>query len=513
MPDTGQEDWADEVQEAFDIIDSALRNINETSVDKSTATFDGINIDSSLSLDDDVSLALGTDEDLTATYNSSENTTYIEDTSSGDTLFALPHGSGNISVGRALVDSASGSSYATESYADSTAQTTATNTVSGDISPSSVDTGGLNVDGQAVQTALDGYVTAVGAGVGVADAIDPSSTSTPVQDAVNLLPSPQGGDVIIPPQGVINSGQITLTPNVSIRGFGPGDKAEPISEIYVDVTNTDCIVCDPGSSNKAQYNTIDGINLRGPGHETNSGKGIHITDGSNQLHIGHVQVYELGNHALYISGSNEARIDHFLCNAIEPPTTNTREAIYIGPSAGLAVNLISGYVIPWNSDTPTNRFITFESGSINVQNLNIGGSVEVAVAVGHNACATFGMIRDEPVALSNLSTPQNASAAIVNFGKGVCHIQGTMIVATDGVEFERVYWLQEGPNGENGEGNVLGPIRGAAAVNQGRVTLGTDLANPYNPNIYYGPSSGVSNNTGSTLSSPLICLGDLTKFT
>lgn len=184
IPDEGQEDWDDELHETFDIIDRALKNVDENSISKDTSTFSGLHVTSSASFDDDVTINLGTDNDLEVTYNSTENTTYLTDNSSNDTFFAYPHSSGAIGTDRTIHNNQQNSDLATESYVD--------NSVEPDT-----------INAQSVNDVLN------------AAEFSGSDGGAMIQAAIDALPS-QGGTVWIPPDGP-DGGQWNLSSHILLR--------------------------------------------------------------------------------------------------------------------------------------------------------------------------------------------------------------------------------------------------------------------------------------------------------
>jgi uncharacterized spore protein YtfJ len=84
------------------------------------------------------------------------------------------------------------------------------------VASPAVTTGGVDneIADAAIQVAWDGLVVPVGQGVGASDAIDPSTTPTPVSDAADVLRNAPGtgwsGHIILPPETVQNDSAVTL---------------------------------------------------------------------------------------------------------------------------------------------------------------------------------------------------------------------------------------------------------------------------------------------------------------
>lgn len=506
VPDQGQQDWSDEVSQAFDIIDNALKDVSEASIDKSAATFNGVNIDASISLDDGVEFLLGTDGDLSIAYNSSSNETHIVDESTGDILFTLSHGSGAIKVGRALTDASTGNYYATEQYADSTAQSTATNVVAGNISPASVDTGSLTIDGTLIQAALDGHVSVVGAGLGMSDAIDPSSTTTPVQDAVDTLPT-AGGTVIIPPQGVSEDTTVSIGDNVSLIGFGPGNPSNPISEITFGDAGNDCIVLDNGTTSTVQQPSIDGIHISGPTNTGATGRGLSAPNGVAHLYIGHISFSTLGGAALNITSWDEMRIEHVHAESIEPQHSGATQIFnFASGGTGGSVGLLSGYPKGDASDSALSRCVYVGGGQVTFDSIDCGGVASKALVVAVGAMVNCNSIVHEPNGLTDdLSTAQNAVCAVHKYGSGSCTIGHVRINSgSANITWDSGY-IAGGATSSNWE---FGLIHENATIDGPHVNVQTDTDGSM-PSIWHGFSSQVTNNSGATLTNPVVCLGDL----
>lgn len=97
------------------------------------------------------------------------------------------------------------------------------------IDVTTVETDTLSVGNGAVQTSLDGFVVPVGKGLSAADAIDPSTTSTPIQDAINLVDATGvaaddkingAGGVLLPPGEVDTPGEIYGLGGKRLIGWG-----------------------------------------------------------------------------------------------------------------------------------------------------------------------------------------------------------------------------------------------------------------------------------------------------
>lgn len=151
------------------------------------------------------------------------------------------------------------------------------------------------VSGNILQTSLDDHLVPVAAGVGVGDAIDPSETNTPVQDAIdavnaantrNPINEKAGGAVLLPAGVVESPGNLRGLGAIQLLGWGTNSSA-----ILVTDTSADGIYAN--SHADATHCYLDGFMLahKKPGQQT-AGSAIHFTDiGSiNQFNIGALQI-------------------------------------------------------------------------------------------------------------------------------------------------------------------------------------------------------------------------------
>jgi len=92
----------------------------------------------------------------------------------------------------------------------------------GDISSQSLTTEQAAINGTAPQIALDGYVVPVAPGLSANDAVDPSTTTTPVQDAIDLIGRSNPGAVLFPPTRVDEDAPILGTKLKAFLGWRRG---------------------------------------------------------------------------------------------------------------------------------------------------------------------------------------------------------------------------------------------------------------------------------------------------
>lgn len=126
-------------------------------------------------------------------------------------------------------------------------------------------------DATDVHASRDGLVVPVGPGLGVDDAIDPATTATPVQDAIDLIGRNEAGAVLLPPITIEETGPIIGGKDKAIRGWGM-----LTSEILFTSDTADGIAQDPNTPNDWWYSSIEGVRLNGGGGGRTSGSAIHF---------------------------------------------------------------------------------------------------------------------------------------------------------------------------------------------------------------------------------------------
>lgn len=83
------------------------------------------------------------------------------------------------------------------------------------------------VSDESLQAARDGYVVPVGPGVGVGDAIDPAATTTPIQDAADVLHVDNGvGGKVVFSGHVVEEATYTKYNGVEVVGIGRGNLSD-----------------------------------------------------------------------------------------------------------------------------------------------------------------------------------------------------------------------------------------------------------------------------------------------
>ena len=155
----------------------------------------------------------------------------------------------------------------------------------GTFDTSAVATEQAVINEAAPQMALNGYVVPVGPNHGVNDAIDPTATTTPVQDALDLLGAKNGGAVLLPPKTITESAPITGHQFKRILGWGVGRGGSAIE--FTDLSQPG-ISQDPNVYGDGRESYWDGLTLHGSdrANRTNGHAIEFVTDNPSGFNIG-----------------------------------------------------------------------------------------------------------------------------------------------------------------------------------------------------------------------------------
>lgn len=148
---------------------------------------------------------------------------------------------------------------------------------------------GGHIGGQAIQTSLNGRVVAVAPGIGTVDAIDPSATSIPVQDAIDAVAANSSalyggsgmGAVLLPPGLVEEAGPLSGYGGMSILGHGPAASK-------IGFTDTTRPGFDVTAAADAAYSYLDGFVIDGWNYSERAASGgspraMHYTNGASPI--------------------------------------------------------------------------------------------------------------------------------------------------------------------------------------------------------------------------------------
>ncbi|MFB6105947.1 MAG: hypothetical protein ABEJ70_03145 [Halobacteriaceae archaeon] len=351
----------------------------------------------------------------------------------------------------------------------------------GSLSGGGSGTGTTTTSGDVQDALASGLVVGVAKNLSAPQVVDPSSTATPVQDALDAVGSNGGGEVRLPPTTVSEGDTVRPYADTSIVGFGPNLSAISFG------SGVDGIEFARGGISRVR---LDGFALSGPGPSSNSGVAIHHTDGDTQdLYVGRLLFWGWANSVYRVDkgvGPFQCRHDLLTiydCDAGDQDGLFEFRSWY-GPANEFGT--IAAY--PSASASGKNSTVFFSRGGTQtVDYLTMGGSSGVAVDQTWAADLKFGNVHWEPTALQ--STPP----AIVRLaGNGTATIQSVKHVTGEAdYAFELAY---DSYNAASPGRKTLGPY-----VNSGSSAgLGSNIVNlsspvdPSNPSFYRGAVDDVT---------------------
>lgn len=162
-----------------------------------------------------------------------------------------------------------------------------------DVSAESVSTGGLSskLNNGQYQSAIDGLVVPFADGVGVVDAVNPSSTTTPLQDSIDAIDAAADGGVVHLPAGVVQfSSALDFKGNqIVFDGLGntPQTEEEGISTIEFagsGSTSNHAVEVD-GTDDGSGFRNVT---IKGPGSGSTVGNAIRFTGNPEGFRLSNV---------------------------------------------------------------------------------------------------------------------------------------------------------------------------------------------------------------------------------
>jgi len=332
------------------------------------------------------------------------------------------------------------------------------------------------------------YVTDEGRGV-----IEPSETDTPVQDTINSVMNSGGGTVHLPPTTLQESSSLSYK-GVNIVGQGIG------SSIIEFTHGGDGIVA--SSNNKdLSYSNVDGVTIQGQNNNEITNGIKWDDDAGPQTNIGQIRFrhYSTGIHTV-----NDC------------PWSSHWKSIYGGYGckgktfhfeAGANTDLHLGQATIANDTQSTgfhidNASLRLEVGSLQFERQT--GNRPMIIQCGGGMFrlqqVQFEVSRGGTQDLTSINN--NEAYLITTIGTGDISINQ---IRSQGMTLTGVVELQYA----NGNVNI-GSITDNSDITESRIVATGDCKLPC---FYRGPSSEVDNKTGSGLSNPIVCLGDLQKKT
>ncbi|WP_121744886.1 hypothetical protein [Natronorubrum halophilum] len=330
-----------------------------------------------------------------------------------------------------------------------------------------------NIGGADIQTAWDGLVVPVGPGLGMDDAIDPNSSSSPVQDAIDSINVASGqGAVLLPPTTVQETGPLTDWGGIRFQGHSSDAGGSEI-----ELTGSNPLIQCTSANDRSSY--WDGIQLDGDGA---SQPAMQFDADPAGFHIGRLRIdnFTPGSDGVIRFNGGAPWASEW--GYVRIGTGCTGRGITTVPATGtpgspqLSIGCFEYY------GTGGNTAIYDEDGpDIHIGALNIGGEPSQAVYCDKNFSRrlSIGWINFDPTGGThpNIVEMQNEGQVKIDYIKN-----------RSGVTVDSMV------QGEFEHGNsIIGQLANDGTVNNNKIVI--DSA-PNGPNWYFGPASDITNNTG-----------------
>lgn len=341
---------------------------------------------------------------------------------------------------------------------------------------------------------------------GVVASIDPSTTSTPVQDAVNAISSNfpfGGGTVLLPPANVQEAGTPAFPSNVSMIGHGMETSGIEITATGSGVRGLEI--------NGSQMRFI-GFRIKGAGYGATQGPCIVPNANVHHVTFDHIRIVDWPNKALSnrATGSQiwQSKFGVFWAEVDAGGQSNP---YIIDLQNGATARNVFDNLQLIGRDTGSGADsggIYLLDAAMQVNQLNMNGTIGTS---GNIIDCERGMFQ-AATAMYEPSSNRNSTPTAVIGERGDFTVHVDRLRIAEGGQGAghvnhayRVY-------GADGGGSTYGfvEIDGSPLIGD-KVHLDADIANF--PSFYFGPSSDVNNDTGGTLSQPIVCLGDLVTKT
>jgi hypothetical protein len=350
-------------------------------------------------------------------------------------------------------------------------------------------------------------------------AVDPSGTSTPIQDALNICQSNSGGKVFLPPTSIDEGGTISMKSETMLLGFS-------VESTTINITPTGVPGIEFNSANNGsewvRNATIDGFTLNGPGDGATTGPAIVHNGGSTEnMHLGKVMVKNWHNAAYRVEGGNypfQCRHDQFIIYSTDAgDTTNVGSSFsggalieYNAWAAGPANwwGTINAYPTTTSSGVAS-RILYMRAGSFHIENMNLGGSSGEVAAISTDADCIINRVNYEPG-----SNPSAETSLVTFCGNTGFHRLGSLRVTAGNAVCDYAVTVKSGDQAYDiGKVYIGGAEADGGTINNNIVQIASNVSAQSHEVVYEGLSSNVTDNSGATLSPGVSCLGDQTLVT
>lgn len=367
---------------------------------------------------------------------------------------------------------------------------------------------------RANQAGLEGHIVPVGSGLTTADAVD-INTSGAINTAINkVYQTGLSGHIILPPTEVTQNDSIRLKPGVSIYGAGIGVKPSSAGSL-VTITDSSVPLIYNDSTESETYTgiTLSDFHIRGQGEGTHTANAIQLGDPAvaesdreltRGFHIARLYISDFAGSLLRNEPSAymwASRLDFIIADRFDPGVGNGivldfRDALSVANHIGT----IDAYPIDRSSGSLSDFIVVGSGGDLNVRYLNIGGAVDAMMRVTNQyAVVNVQSINYEIHQQESVTRP-----AIVDV-QGEARVRVGVIHQRSNAPITSAYLI-------NGGYGYYGPVD--VGYNKSDPTNSVEVTGDSAKSIVYeGMSADVANNSGTTLSPGVSCLGDLTLVT
>lgn len=373
------------------------------------------------------------------------------------------------------------------------------------ISADSISTGSLlnETNDAAIQTAWDGLVVPVGAGLGASDAIDPAASSEPIQDAIDACSAASdgttsGGVVLLPPGEIVNQGGLEIPDYVSIRGWGPYT-----TRIVIDAAGESGMLFGSGGAPTA-YAEYTGFTLSGNPDAWNSPPSTqataieHTGENNTQLWFDQILISGWYGEAISLPDSGPFEIRHGQIRIADVDAGDSF-AVVNDLSTGPARSFETLGIYPSSDQSGSNSIaVAVDNGDSLYGHLNIGGATGPAFHVSGGSgsgvvsvdCINYEADGQESDAPHIVRNRREGNLLKVGF---IRHSAGTA---------DYVYNLTNQP-----ANFILGPYQETSGTLNNNIVTIDEAVHAFGNAWYWGSAADVDNNTSvSDGSTGLYCL-------
>jgi hypothetical protein len=343
------------------------------------------------------------------------------------------------------------------------------------------------------------------------DTVDPSGTSTPVQDAMDAVDADSTEGSVWLPYGTVTEGA-PLTPRTAVNLYGAGISSVNGSTLAFTSSGS---ASDHGfamtGGDQGDLAEYDGFLIKGPGDDTTTGNAIYTEVNAGNISWGRVHVLNWAAAAIKGtsgSGTTAWSFEKLLLSNIDAGNAN---AIIDLDSWGPALQMSQLYLTQATATSSSldSILLRVNTGTdVSIQQLNLGGTIKKVVQqLDDEGNVHLGQINFEPKNLAETSSPDS-----------LFELRGPGLFACDQVRLNggeatppRYAFVYATTGGQNPAYKAIPRPNGDAAPASQEALLVNDGQDGYIR--YGGPSTDTITIGPSSISPGVACLGDLTMVT